>query len=323
MRYNEKDSCTFLEKLEYINGSTVIKIPSRNNYVININTNIFQVTKDDPFYGSLGWETNIKNASFENNYWHIELKENLPNLEEYFSNQMLYNEYQSLSTRNDFEDFFSIHSCQELLVNYCLGYIKNNNRIIKIIVDKVVDKNIIAIKADYFGGQIIDLRDKEIVLYKRNEMVFSRENVLNGFSQDRIMYEDNGLQLVPIRPNNIFLHEGNTNIVYINKILPQSDIYDESNIVAGYKIYTDKIANIYAEVTDPASGKRVRSNTIKILVSLPEYLKGESGFKLKEEEFGKESGIGGSNFLTVNEIEAQNEYNNAVDEIITINILIS
>ena len=54
-------------------------------------------------------------------------------------------------------------------------------------------------------------------------------------------------------------------------------------------------------------------------MDLPEYLKGESGFKLKEEEFGKESGIGGSNFLSVNEIAAQNEYNNAVSEIITIN----
>jgi hypothetical protein len=97
-------------------------------------------------------------------------------------------------------------------------------------------------------------------------------------------------------------------------------MYDDSNLIAAYKIFIDRVARVWAETIDPATGRIIKSNVIKILISLPQYLKGDHGFKIYNTETDDiSSGVGGANFLTLNEIKAQNEYNEAVSELITIN----
>jgi hypothetical protein len=96
---------------------------------------------------------------------------------------------------------------------------------------------------------------------------------------------------------------------------------DPENLVAGYKVFVNRIANLYAEVVDPATGRIVKSNTIKIVASLPEFLKGSEGFKIRTDANSNESGLGGSNFFTINEIVAQNEYNGIVENLNQENII--
>ena len=128
----------------------------------------------------MGWQSEVTVVDYsDSEYVVFTLKENLPNLEEYFTNQMLYLEYQSLSSSEDFEAFISNHECQELLINYCLGYIKVDNNNWKFIVDKIIDKNKIAVKKEFFRNENVGLSvpGTKIQLYKRNETEFSRENV--------------------------------------------------------------------------------------------------------------------------------------------------
>jgi hypothetical protein len=324
--YSEKENSIIINNLEYIDGAhTLIRFDSTNTVISATDEiNVFQILKDDPFYGSLGWQSEVTVVDYsDSEYVVFTLKENLPNLEEYFTNQMLYLEYQSLSSSEDFEAFISNHECQELLINYCLGYIKVDNNNWKFIVDKIIDKNKIAVKKEFFRNENVGLSvpGTKIQLYKRNETEFSRENVENGFSFDRIMYEDDGNKLSPIKPSYGSVLDGDNIIVYEDIILPPGSMDNPENLIAGYKIFVNRIANLYAEVVDPATGRIVRSNTIKIVTSLPEFLKGSEGFKIVEDNNNNESGLGGSNFLTINEIAAQNEYNEIVENLNQENII--
>ena len=314
--YSEESNHVLIETITHEDGDTLITLGANSIGSGNSEANIFQIAKDDPFYGSLGWESEISSLSDEDDkYIYINLENNLPNLEEYFTNQMLYLEYDALSSRGDFDDFVSNHNCQDLLINYCLGFIKNEGRVWKIIVDKIIDKNTIALKRAYMndGDFPFSLPGAQIQLYKRNETVFDPEKVRKGFSYDRVMYVDGGEPaLRPIRPAIEVNPDGTVTIRYSNILLPKPSMTDPTNLVAGYKIFLSRIARIWAEVIDPATGRTIQSNTIKVLVTLPDYLKGNSGFKIMTTSDNLESGLGGSNFLTVNEIEAQYIFNQEV-----------
>jgi hypothetical protein len=320
--YDEATNHVLITNIEHIGNKTLIKVELDSVSAASTEVNIFQIAKDDPFYGSLGWASKVTDADYADlEYVILTLSDNLPNLEEYFSNQMLYLEYDALSSQEDFDDFVSTHNCQDLLINYCLGFIKIGNSNWKFIVDKIISKNKIAVKKEYFSNlnTVLNTIGNKIQLYKRNETVFDPEKVQRGFSYDRIMYTDNGSKLEPIRPSNIIRDTDSVIVIYDGILLPPPNLYNPKTLIAGYKIFLNRIAKVYAEVTDPATGRIVKSNTIKILVSLPYYLKGQDGFKIMTEANDNESGLGGSNFITINEIEAENNFNDMITELITIN----
>jgi hypothetical protein len=329
--YSQDSDHILIERINHIDGNTEIEFSGHSVGYNGAEASIFQVAKDDPFYGSLGWEAEIVRLDEylngpDDEYIVFTLDKNLPNLEEYFTNQMLYLEYQSLSTSEDFDEFVADHNCQDLLINYCLGFIKvqESGKIFKIIVDKIIDKNKIAVKNNYMNNGNFFFSTGEritnsIVLYKRNEMVFDPELVKKGYSYDRVMYYDNGDEgLMPIKPSSVYrLENGNVKVIYNNRLLPLCNMESDSNLIAAYKIFIDRVARVWAETIDPATGRVVKSNVIKILISLPQYLKGDHGFKIYENNTSYESsGLGGANFLTLNETEASNGYQ---PDLITLN----
>ena len=76
---------------------------------------------------------------------------------------------------------------------------------------------------------------------------------------------------------------------------------DKNNLIAGYKLYYGKLVTLKATATDPATGRLVRSNDVKISLDLPNFLKGkEDGFKFFSEDNDDSSALGFANFITIN-----------------------
>lgn len=98
-------------------------------------------------------------------------------------------------------------------------------------------------------------------------------------------------------------------VTYLARHLPVPAPTDPDSNLGGYVAVAPIIVSLYARGQDPISGKTVVSNTIRLLVDLPNYLVGVDrsgalpipyGFTFITEEFNVATGIGGSNFLTVN-----------------------
>ena len=68
-------------------------------------------------------------------------------------------------------------------------------------------------------------------------------------------------------------------------------------------MFLNKKALIYAEAVDPATGRTIRSNNLEINVTLPDFLKNDTGFTFGEDE-NLGSGLGGSNFITLEDLSS-------------------
>ncbi len=109
----------------------------------------------------------------------------------------------------------------------------------------------------------------------------------------------------PVRPTSI-----SSGVLTFSGIeLPLPDPDNTSSNLGGYIVVAPMIAVLHATGRDPMSGRVVSSNRIRLLVDLPQYLYGVDssgelpipyGFTFVTEDFNVGTGIGGSNFLTVN-----------------------
>jgi hypothetical protein len=301
--YNEKDSYEWITGDDVIHGAdntgTVLYFDATG---VSINASqvssvsIFQTLKVDPFYG-YGKKFYISSSSINGEDVLLTFDKEIENIEEYIGNQMMYTE--NITQESEV-------MCPESTNNHAFGFIKSGGQAIKFIVTGVIDKKTIKTKNGFFeDGFIFD--NKLVELYKGNETEYSptlREE--RGFSFDRLLYWDDGNNLVPIRPSSIdepiIDISPKHSISFLNRILPMPDENDPLNIVAGYKVFLDKKAKIYAKVKDPATGREIRSNTITINVTLPAFLKSNDGFKIgNSSEEG--SGFGGANFLRLEQTE--------------------
>lgn len=117
-------------------------------------------------------------------------------------------------------------------------------------------------------------------------------------------YNEERNKYLPVQPINIISEGTSTKFIFDKNFIG-------SNIdrIVGYSIYYSKICNVFCEAQDPASGKTIFSNTIKIKLDLPKALRGayisESqiqavgfGFKNETTEYG--TGLNGANFITIN-----------------------
>jgi len=199
--------------------------------------------------------------------------------------------------------------CKEGTNNHSFGYVFWNatfNRGEKFLILKIEDEYTIKVKKSFFlEGSLsrVDnwntVRQGKIRLYKASEMEYSEEiRRERGLSYDRLLYEDDGMDLVGIKPTRVLNQRNMYRIMYADKLLPLASETDSNNIVAGYKMFLNKKALIYAETKDPATGRTIRSNSLTINVSLPDFLKNENGFTFgNNEDLG--SGLGGANFIAL------------------------
>jgi len=122
----------------------------------------------------------------------------------------------------------------------------------------------------------------------------------------------------PVKPDSVTPES----LEFAGKLLPMpapnSDFEEIDNILGGYNVVCPSMVEFYAKCKDPVSGKILRSNKIRLKLTLPPYLDGVDktgvlpipygmGFIKEEHNVASDlnikqvgTGIGGANFLTIN-----------------------
>lgn len=252
---------------------------------------LFQVLKVDPFKGSLGYKVNIDSFSIEDEELLLTISDDyiLEN-EEY--NSMYEPKYGLGNVVN--EDL-----CLNFQYNYGLAilYFDNGRVSVKTTINYIEENKISLNAVNLLTEYSLYGSPSAIRIFKRGELEFSLEEaVTTNKTFDRLIYNYDFNEEVykKLKPTHI---EGNR--VYYDRVLPLGG-RSENNILAGYKLFYPKLVDVYAEAVNPATGQRLRSNLIKLKVALPPYLSSDDGFKFLEEDNEEGSGLGGTNFLSIN-----------------------
>lgn len=120
----------------------------------------------------------------------------------------------------------------------------------------------------------------------------------------------------PLRPDIVETKR----LVFNNRELPIPEPYNVENNLGGYLAVIPDMVRAHAYARDPVTGRLIVSNSIRIKLDLPSYLKGVDnsnpalpipyGFTFVTESFNVGSGVGGANFITINpEAEGISSYN--------------
>jgi hypothetical protein len=136
--------------------------------------------------------------------------------------------------------------------------------------------------------------------------VFEQMITSDNEIEERLVYyyNEERNKYLPVQPINIIPEGTSTKFIFDRNFVS----LNEERIV-GYSIYYSKICNVFCEAQDPASGRTIFSNTIKVKLDLPKALKGayisESqiqavGFGFKDETTEYGTGLNGANFITIN-----------------------
>ena len=148
-----------------------------------------------------------------------------------------------------------------------------------------------------------DVKPEDIFVFER--MIVDEET-----EEERLIYkfDEEENKYIPLQPVTIVSEDNRTNFIFNESF---SSAGNER--IKGYTIYFSKICNVYCEATDPATGRTITSNTIKVKLDLPKALKGAYisdnqlnavGFGFLDPEGDEESiygtGLGGANFITIN-----------------------
>lgn len=109
----------------------------------------------------------------------------------------------------------------------------------------------------------------------------------------------------PVRPDSVSLND----MQFTGKSLPVPAPGDTSNNLAGYVLVAPAVVDVFARCVDPATGQTVESNHLRLKLQLPNSLTGvdssgalpvPTGLTLVTDSINVGTGLGGSNFLTVN-----------------------
>ena len=132
---------------------------------------------------------------------------------------------------------------------------------------------------------------------------------------DRLLYywNDNLKKYTKVIPLNSL---GGEMQLDVNEDIPECFEQNDSSLVYQYKIFFSRSARIQCSCIDPATGNKIYSNIIDIVLDLPLHLKGVNslnipyGFGIKKNEDDLDvngdnlrflgTGLGGANFLTIN-----------------------
>jgi hypothetical protein len=286
--YVDYDNFNFVE-INHIGNNTRIKLSGASPGNSIDDFYLFQVLKTDPYYGSLGNKYQISSYTIEDG---LDQNSRLINvyLEDEIEDEEEYETYQVLE-RNDEVISTNESMCQPLIGNYGYAYLYQNSVVSrKLIIHKVDRNKIVLFDKNRFQDNFIP---DEIVIFKRNELEFNG----NGIERVGYLYDENIDKFVRIKPTRI----DNNYLWYENILLPLGSLTDKNNLIAGYKVYYGKLVKLTASAVDPASGRLVRSNDIRISIDLPNFLKGkEDGFRFIDDITDDSSGLGFANFISIN-----------------------
>jgi len=138
-------------------------------------------------------------------------------------------------------------------------------------------------------------------------------DALNGMR--RIVYEftegavhpltgENGAYM-PLRPSSI----DGLDVVFSDRLLPIPDPDNDAVNLGAYVLVTNSVAKFEATARDPATGKLITSNEIRLKIILPSTMIGADlsgalpipyGWTLATDEFNVGAAVSGSNFITIN-----------------------
>lgn len=295
----EEESVGLIVNPRQINSESYFEIDNLSPGLTAEDIVLFQVLKTDPVKGSLGYKVDIR--SFELNDKSIKVTI----VDDYILNS---EEYKSM-----YEPNYTIGNVVNeslplsIKYNYGLAILYfDNGRVSARTTIKNIEENTIQLDTGNLSGEYYLYGEPSAIrIFKRGELEFSLEEaVATNKSFDRLIYSYDFDEEIyrKLKPTHI---EGNR--IYYDKVLP-SGSRDENNILAGYKIFYPKLVDVYAEAINPATGQRLRSNLIKLKVSLPSYLSSSNGFKFLENNDEEGSGLGGTNFLSINP-EVNNKLN--------------
>jgi hypothetical protein len=240
---------------------------------------VFQILKTDPFYGSLGTQYSVASHSAPNK--RVTVSEDILDPEDYISYQA------NLPDDEYYEDNLS---CQKVYSNYGLAITKKqiglNTITKKYIIEDIKGRDIYLSNSASFDGIT------SITLFKKGELQFNPNN--DNWLERLAYYKEGDVY------KKVAVTEINKNKIKLNKTLPPASMTNTNNLIAGYKIHYPQYYKLQAYAIDPATGNKIYSNNINILTDFPGYLKGSTGFKFKTTGNDSESGLGGSNFITIN-----------------------
>ena len=109
----------------------------------------------------------------------------------------------------------------------------------------------------------------------------------------------------PLHPNSI----SGIVLTFDNRTLPQPDAFDNDINLGDYRVIAPSEVLLQAYGRDPASGRIIKSNKIRLALNLPSFLTGVDssgvlpvpyGWTFATEEFNIGAGLGGANFITIN-----------------------
>jgi len=109
----------------------------------------------------------------------------------------------------------------------------------------------------------------------------------------------------PLLPDSI----ASGTLTYSGRSLAEPAPSDRTSNLGAYLLVTSSIASFSAWGKDPVSGRIITSNTVRLRIDLPEYLRGVDysgalpipyGFTFISESHNVGTGLGGANFLTIN-----------------------
>ena len=262
---------------------------------------VFQILKTDSYYGSTGLKVGATNiVTSDDTFYKITLDREILEKEDYQSNQMYLstNDPDRIVRENLLED----GNVNKNAFNFstCLIEFNNGTSSVKAAVKQIVDDVLyVYINRNIKRAIILGQSISGVRLFKKDELEFKDSSLTKdtrGLNRVLYSYNTSNERYERVKPTRI---QGNK-IWFDNILLPESSVTDPDNIIAGYKIIMPKGVKLYATSIDEATGIEIRSNTITIKVDFPNYLKTDLGFKFKEESNEDSSGLGGTNFISLN-----------------------
>jgi hypothetical protein len=303
----EHNGLSLFTNVNYIRNNSYFDLENVPVGLTTSDISVFQVLKTDPYYGSYGLFLNVTNQTVEDNYLVLTTDKTIEEPYEYFA----YDVNQESSPSVILENICNGNDRTIRNYGFASVFVLNNLRSFdgegKIIIYKIVDNKIYlfltgGLKTFLGMNTSLPLAVSGISIFKRNEVKWNPVDYSNGNqgALERIIYKYNENleepQYEKLLPSRIV---GNR-IYFDDILLPQGSENDSNNLIAGYKIFYPKLIKVRAFCTDPATGRTIFSNFIKIKVDFPEYLKSTNGFRIKDDITEESAGLGGANFITIN-----------------------
>ena len=226
---------------------------------------IFEVLSMDPFYGSDGLtfdfeihdNEKLKISGYQLNKDDYAMFRNLLEISESYSTQ---NENE---TNNPFVYNTGLLRSSTTPISVGIVNIENKDGDVYITLEK--------------GFNLSRVNDSDsITVYKKNSKIRSANSNLGV---ERVLYklEDESSNIELLRPTSYL----NGKLIYAN-LGNRFSFLEKGNLVQAYRIYVPRKTKIQASCIDPATGRRISSNTLEYELTLSDIYKSELDFETSE-----------------------------------------